>query len=93
VIISSARAALFEDSALNLGGIGALVRCILAFRAHCRVLTLKSQADLSKKSAEPTWFNNVLTLKEITDRVLKHKGSNFNIDPFNEYVRFPSEGF
>ena len=31
------------------------------------LLTLKNQAELSKKSTKPTCFNNVLTLKEITD--------------------------
>jgi|GEM_PF-1938360 len=45
------------------------------------LLTLKSLAELSKKSTEPTCFNNVLTLKEITDRVLKHKDSHANIEP------------
>jgi len=31
------------------------------------VLTLKNLAGLSKKRLKPTLFNNVLTLKEITD--------------------------
>jgi hypothetical protein len=47
-------------------------------------LTLKNQAELSKKSAEPTLFNNVLTLKEIADRALKHKGSKPNINAETE---------
>jgi hypothetical protein len=44
-------------------------------------LTLKKLAELSNKSFEPTCRNNVLTLKEITDRVLKHKDSNLNMQP------------
>gem|GEM_PF-3073784 len=47
--------------------IRALVRCTLAFRVHCKVLTLKNLAELSKKGFKPTCFNNVLRLKEITN--------------------------
>jgi hypothetical protein len=46
---------------------------------HNNFFSLKSLAELSKKSTEPTCFNIVLTLKEITDRVLKHKASQANI--------------
>jgi hypothetical protein len=50
------------------------------------LLTLKNLAELSKKSTEPTCFNMLLTLKEITDRALKHKGSKPNIQTFRDDV-------
>jgi hypothetical protein len=48
------------------GGILWRARSILNTRVIA-LLTLKNLAELSKKSTEPTLFNMLLTLKEITD--------------------------
>jgi hypothetical protein len=48
-------------------------------RNSTRPKLLKSLSELSKKILFSTLFNIVLRLKKITDSVLKHKGSNFNI--------------
>jgi hypothetical protein len=73
---------LFENSSLNLGGIRVWSSALLSFMPIGRVLTLKNLKELSKKSLETTLFNMLLTLKEITTWVLKHKDSNSNMALF-----------